>query len=103
MIRIASTWGLFALISISLGGIKSALDEKGMTFEKYMKMNIGNVISYAFYFTLQDASLVVATALLNPSFSSALKAVSTAGGIFFALIILLYILWAFNIINFPDP
>lgn len=66
-----------------------------------MSKNIGNIFSYAFYFTLQDIAFVVAAALLNPDFSSALSIVGFCLGVVFVLLTLLYMSWCFYRINFP--
>ena len=102
-IRVAAFWLFFTIIAIILGVIRSALDDKNMTFEKYMRMNIGNIFSYTFYYTLQDTSFIVATVLLNPTFTDTLHFVSFGLGIFFALFIIVVMCWCFSIINFPDP
>lgn len=101
-IRIGATWGFFALAAIIFGALKVALDEREMTFHKYMTKNIGNYISYAFYFTLQDIAFVIATPILNPDFSSIFNIVSFCLAIFFAIFSLIVIIWCFNRINFEQ-
>ena len=100
-VRVGSFTGLFIIFSILFGVVRSALDEKNMTFEKYMKANIGNLVSFAFYYTLQDTSFVAATVLLNPSFSSKTHIIGFGVGLFFVVLIIAMMAWSFNIINYP--
>lgn len=101
-IRIAATWAFFAIMAIALGALKVALDEREMTFQKYMSKNIGNYFSYAFYFTLQDIAFVIATPILNPNFSSTFNIIAFAIAIFFAVVTTVLIIWFFYRINFED-
>ena len=101
-IRIASFVGLFSVFSILLGAIRSALDDKNMTFDKYMKANVGNVLTYAFYFTLQDTSFIVATVFLKPSFDSKMNIIGFGVGVFLAAMIIIFLFWCYNLINYPE-
>lgn len=65
-----------------------------------MSKNIGNFISFAFYFTLQDIAFVIAIPILNPDFSSVFHIVSFGLAIFFALLTLVMMIWTFYKINF---
>ena len=101
LIRIASTWGLFVVIIVFLAIIKVVLSDVDLTFVKFMKMNITNTLTYAFYFTLQDLSFFVAVSLLNPTFSSTTNEIvcfSLAIGL--GILIVIYITYCFYRINF---
>ena len=67
-----------------------------------MKANVGNVLSYAFYFTLQDTSFIVATVLLKPSLDTKTHIIGLSIGIFLAGIIIVMMIWSYNIINYPE-
>lgn len=101
-IRIAATWAFFVLVAVIIGALKVALDEKEMTFHKYMSKNLGNYFSYAFYFTLQDIAFVIAVPILNPNFTSTFNIVSFAIAIFLALLTAVVMVWCFYQINFEN-
>lgn len=76
-----------------------ALDEKEMSFQKFMSKNLANVFSFAFYFTLQDIAFVIAIPILNPNFTSTINIVSFVIAIFFAIFCTIVIIWCFYRIN----
>lgn len=80
-----------------------ALDEKSLTFQKYMTKNIGNAFSFALYFTMQDIAFIIAIPIMNPDFSSTMKIVCFALGVFFAVVSVAYMVWCFIRINCWDP
>lgn len=89
-----------------VGIIKVALSEAELTFAKFMEMNIANTLIYGFYFTLQDLSFFVAVSLLDPSlFGSTNEIVCFGLAIFFAIVIIAFIIYSFYRINFTqdDP
>lgn len=90
------------MVAILFAILKVALDEREMTFRKYMTKNIGNYFSYAFYFTLQDIAFVIAIPILNPNFSSTFNIVSFGLAVFFAVFSTIVIIWSFKRINFDD-
>lgn len=98
----AATWAFFVLVAVIMGALKVALDEKEMTFHKYMSKNLGNYFSYAFYFTLQDIAFIVAVPILNPNFNSTFSIVSFAIAVFLALASAVALVWCFHQINFEN-
>lgn len=90
------------VVAVAVGALKVALDEKEMTFHKYMSKNLGNYFSYAFYFTLQDIAFIVAVPILNPNFNSTYNIVSFAIAVFLALASTLALVWCFYQINFEN-
>ncbi len=71
-----------------------------------MKMEIANTLTYAFYFTLQDLSFFIAASLLNPTFTATPdEIVCFSLAIVFGVLIIMYILKCFHVINFKgdDP
>lgn len=74
-----------------------------MTLQKYLSKNVGNYVSYGYYFTLQDIAFIIAIPILNPDFSSTFGIISFALAIFFALLTAFVMMWCFYRINFEDP
>ena len=106
LIRIVSIWALFLVIIFLVGIIKVAVSDASLTFAKFMEMNIANTLIYGFYFTLQDLSFFVAVSLLDPSlFGSTNEIVCFCLAIFFAIVIIVFIIYSFYRINFTqdDP
>jgi hypothetical protein len=101
-VRIVCTWGVIIAVCVLLGFLKVALDEKTLTFSKYMNKNFVNVCSFAYYFTLQDIAFVIAIPLMNPNLTNLHNIISFALGIVFSLITIAYMVWIFYLINYQN-
>jgi hypothetical protein len=99
-VRIVCTWGVILGFCVVIGFLKVALDEKTLTFQKYMKNNLVHVCAFAYYFTLQDIAFVVAIPIMNTNLRLLSHLISFIISMVFILITIVYMVWVFYLINY---
>lgn len=89
-------------MGLILGAIKVLMSDREISYFKYLEKNIGNIGSFAFYFTLQDIGFAIAVPFLNPNFSTIMGIISFVIAVVMAVLTVAVMVWMFYRINYED-